>query len=120
MKTLIVMTLAVSFACLGTQASAAQGTVTASPANVKPVKVLKQVTLDYPQVAKSVRIEGAVCLTAHISEDGRVKQVRVLKGNRQLAPAAIAALRQWRFEPATINGQPVQANYAADFTFALD
>ena len=117
---MIVLVVAMAFAVLGIPASAAERGVSASPAEVTPVKVLRQVTPAYPPSARSARIEGAVCLAAQISAGGRVKHVRVLKGNRRLAPAAIVAFRQWRFQPATINGEPVQANYAADFTFALD
>lgn len=119
MKRTTMSAAAIAIALLGVFASGAERAVKAMPVDVTRAKVIKQVTPTYPPVAKSARIEGVVRLTALVSEDGRVTDVRVVKGNRQFVPAAIGAMRQWRFEPATINGQPVKANYAAHFTFAL-
>lgn len=69
---MIVLVAAMAFAVLGIPASASQRGVSATPAEVTPPKVLNQVTQIYPPEARSERIEGTVCLTAQISEEGRV------------------------------------------------
>jgi TonB family protein len=64
----------------------------------------------YPESARSAGISGAVVLEAVIDEDGRVREIEVIKspdGGTSLARAATEAVRQWRYEPATVDGQAV-------------
>ena len=61
----------------------------------------------YPEAARQARIEGTVVLQAHVGEDGRVKDTRVVQSIPGLDGAAIAAVRQWVFKPATSDGKPM-------------
>ena len=74
----------------------------------------------YPSDAKQARIEGDVLLTAIIAKDGSVQQLDLKSGHPLLAQAAIEAVRQWRYRPTLLNGQPVEVVTTIHFNFALD
>jgi protein TonB len=61
----------------------------------------------YPSQAIPMRLGGAVVLDATVTEDGRVRDLSVVRGNGLLAQAAITAVRQWRYRPYLLNGKPV-------------
>jgi protein TonB len=61
----------------------------------------------YPREAFAQRLGGTVTLTASIAEDGAVREIKVLSGEPMLAEAAVAAVRQWRYSPCLLNGQPI-------------
>jgi TonB family protein len=84
----------------------------------KPV-VIERVQPVYSLRARHQRIEGAVILETIIGTDGRVADVRVLKGLRGLTMAAIRCLRQWRFEPARRDGEPVPVYFTVTVNFQL-
>ena len=73
---------------------------------VAPAKT-RHVAPIYPPVALAARQEGLVILEAVIAENGSVSDVRVLRSIPLLDQAAIDAVRQWRFTPTLLNGQPV-------------
>jgi periplasmic protein TonB len=75
---------------------------------------------DYPQAAKWMHLSGMVRLRAVIGTDGSVQQLRVLSGNPILAQAAVAAVRQWRYQPTRLNGQPVEVLTNITVTFVLN
>lgn len=60
-----------------------------------------------PELARQARVRGVVIVEAIIDVDGSVKQARVLRSIPLLDEAALEAVRQWRFEPTQLNGQPV-------------
>jgi TonB family protein len=82
-------------------------------------KLIKKVEPIYPETAKARRIQGEVLLSAHISTDGRVKAIHVLKGNPFLGAAATEALKQWRYEPMKLNGNPVEMDTNVTVQFRL-
>ena len=53
------------------------------------------------------RLEGTVRLRVYVGEDGAVRDVKVLSGDRTLADAAVQAVRQWRYEPMLVDDKPV-------------
>jgi TonB family protein len=61
----------------------------------------------YPEQALSMRLAGPVVLLATVSETGAVTHVKVVSGQAVLANAAIAAVKQWRYQPSRLNGAPV-------------
>jgi TonB family protein len=63
----------------------------------------------YPQQAMALRLEGPVTLEATITPEGKVGKVKLVKGNPTLAMSAMDAVRQWRYSPYQLNGQPVSA-----------
>jgi len=74
----------------------------------------------YPDEARRARIEGVVLVQAHVLENGRVGECRIVKSVPELDEAALACLRQWRFKPALTAGKPVAVWVAVPVKFALD
>jgi len=65
-------------------------------------------------------VQGFVILEAVISEDGAVRSLRVLRSQPLLDAAAVEAVRQWRFTPTLLNGQPVPVVMTVTVNFRLD
>lgn len=78
-----------------------------------------QVDPRYPQIAVSAGISGTVELRATIGRDGRVRSVEVLSGSALLAPAAVAAVKQWRYRPTLLNGEAVEVEAHVTVHFVL-
>jgi TonB family protein len=74
---------------------------------VTPGVVTHRVQPIYPSQAIPMRLGGAVVLDATVTEDGRVRDLNVVRGNGLLAQAAIIAVSQWRYKPYLLNGKPV-------------
>lgn len=74
----------------------------------------------YPPLAQMMRLSGVVRLRAIIGRDGAVERVEVLSGNAILAQAAVTAVRQWRYEPTRLDGQPVEVETSVTVTFVLN
>lgn len=75
--------------------------VQASAGDARPIK--SRVAPVYPEIAKRMKITGAVRLEASVDTDGKVTNVKELSGNHMLAVAAEEAVRHWRFAPASAN-----------------
>ena len=88
-------------------------------ARVAEANLIHDVPPQYPTEAGRARIEGAVVLMAVIDKDGTVKDVRVESGLPILAQAAIDAVRQWRYKPYVIDGQPVEVDSRITINFTL-
>ena len=69
--------------------------------------LVKSVQPVYPAQAKQMHMQGAVELLADISKDGDITSVKVLSGDSILAHAALDAVKQWKYRPYLLNGQPV-------------
>jgi periplasmic protein TonB len=74
---------------------------------------------DYPQLAKLARIQGTVRLEAVIAADGTIKDLKVKSGHPLLIRTALEAVKQWRYQPTLLNGQPVEVATEIDVNFAL-
>jgi protein TonB len=81
--------------------------------------ILKRVQPSYPREALSQRIQGPVVISATIATDGRVKNIRTLKGHPLLASAATDAVKQWRYKPAMLNGEAVKVDTEITVVFKL-
>jgi len=86
---------------------------------VVEANLIHDVTPQYPAEAGRDRIEGTVVLMAVIGTDGSVKDVRVESGLPVLAQAAIDAVKQWRYKPYTVDGQPVEVDSRITINFTL-
>jgi protein TonB len=64
-------------------------------------------------------VEGLVILEAVIAEDGSVRDIRVLRSVQLLDAAAVEAVREWRFTPTLLNGQPVPVVMTITVAFTL-
>jgi len=87
--------------------------------DIKPPRKVVDVAPVYPPLARAARVEGIVILEAVIAEDGSVRDVRVLRPQALLDDAAIEAVRQWRFTPTLLNGQPVPVVMTITVAFKL-
>jgi protein TonB len=86
---------------------------------VAEANLIHDVPPQYPPEAGRARIEGTVVLMAVIGTDGTVKDVRVESGLPMLAQAAIDAVRQWRYKPYMIDGEPVEVDSRITINFTL-
>lgn len=98
------------------------------PATPKAVRVssgvaegllIRQVRPQYPELARNALVQGIVVLHAVIGQDGTVRDLRLISGHPLLVAAAIDAVRQWRYRPYTLNGEPVDVDTTIQVNFTL-
>lgn len=82
-------------------------------------KLVHKVEPSYPAKARAERLSGSATLNAKIAEDGSIREVTVLNGIPELAEAAKAAIQQWRYAPARLNGNPVAVDKQITVVFTL-
>jgi len=88
--------------------------------DVKAPVVMKRVEPQYNELARHARVQGVVIVEAVIDKNGNVDKVNVLKGLPMgLSDAAIEAVKEWKFRPATLNGQPVDVIFNLTVNFTL-
>jgi periplasmic protein TonB len=87
--------------------------------NVVAPKPIKRVEVEYPPLAKAARMAGSVIIEAHVGTDGRVLTASVLKGAPLLNDAAVAAVKQWRYKPLLLNGEPTEFILTVTVNFNL-
>ena len=85
----------------------------------KGLGILHQVDPLYPEMARRARMQGQVLLRMAVDEQGRPTQVEVLEGPVVFHASALQAARQWRFEPARLEGRPVPASFQLTLKFSL-
>jgi periplasmic protein TonB len=73
----------------------------------------------YPATAKSQRVSGDVTIDALIDVNGSVTTMKVLSGPSLLHQAAMSALRQWKYEPAQLDGKPTAMHVTVKVQFRL-
>lgn len=73
----------------------------------------------YPSIARAARVQGDVVLSAVIDINGQIQNLQLISGHPMLVPAAIAAVRQWRYKPYLLNGQPVEVETTITVIFSL-
>jgi protein TonB len=88
--------------------------------NVQAAKLVNRVQPQYPPLARQTRISGTVRLHAIIGKDGSVQQLEVMSGHPLLVQSALDAVRQWRYQPTTLNGDPVEVDTTIDVIFSLN
>jgi protein TonB len=86
---------------------------------IKEPKKLKHVNPAYPDIAKQARVQGVVILECTISPQGKVTDVKVLRGIPLLDSAAIEAVKQWVYSPTLLNGVPVPVIMTVTVNFRL-
>jgi protein TonB len=87
---------------------------------IEEPKKVKNVSPVYPEAAKRARSQGVVILECNISPEGRVTDVKVLRGVPLLDQAAIDAVRQWVYTPTLLNGTPVAVVMTVTVNFKLN
>jgi len=88
-------------------------------AGVQQGNLISQVKPTYPAIAKSARIQGAVVLQAEISKQGTIENLRVISGHPMLVQKALDAVKQWRYKPYLLNGEPVPVETTVTVNFTL-
>jgi TonB family protein len=73
----------------------------------------------YPPLARQARIQGTVILQAIISKTGDVENISLISGHPMLAPAAVEAVKQWKYKPYLLNGEPVEVETQVQVNFVL-
>jgi protein TonB len=81
--------------------------------------LLRKVNPTYPPLARQARIQGVVLLQAEISKSGDIENLRLISGHPMLAPAAIEAVKQWKYKPYLLNGEPVEVDTQVQVNFTL-
>jgi protein TonB len=81
--------------------------------------IVKKVQPVYPPQARQMHLEGTVELQANIAESGSISSVKQLSGDRVLGRAAMDAVRQWKYKPYYLNGQPVEVETQITVNFKL-
>jgi len=89
-------------------------------ANVTALSLISQTTPEYPAQARAARIQGEVILHAVVDKEGKISELHVLSGDDTLAQSALAAVRQWRYKPMLVDGEPKEADATITVTFSLD
>lgn len=87
--------------------------------NVQAAKLINQPKPVYPPLAKQARIQGTVRFNAVIGRDGSIQNLTLVSGHPLLVPAATEAVRQWRYQPTLLNGEPVEVVTQIDVNFTL-
>jgi TonB family protein len=85
--------------------------------DVKPPKIISSVLPIYPSIAKSTGIQGSVVVETSIDATGKVVATKVLSGPPVLRQAAIDALRRWKYQPAMLNGEPIDVKVDVTLDF---
>ncbi len=95
--------------------------------SVKPLRIstmsegmiVRKVQPVYPNMAKIAHVQGVVELDAVISKEGTIEKLQLISGHPMLAGAAIEAVRQWRYRPYVLNGEPIEVETRITVNFTL-
>lgn len=86
---------------------------------IKAPRQTLNVDPEYPPLAREAHIAGTVVVEAVIDERGNVVQARVVSGHPLLVAAALKAVLQWKYEPTSLNGQPISVGLQVEVHFNL-
>jgi len=103
----------------GPQPTLAPPKVVRVSSGVSQGNLIRKITPNYPPLARQARIQGAVVMEAMISEDGSIVDLKVISGHPMLVTAAVEAVKQWKYRPYLLNGQPVEVQTQIQVNFNL-
>ncbi len=81
--------------------------------------LIRRVQPVYPALARQARIQGTVVLQAVISKTGDIINLQAISGHPMLVPAALDAVKQWKYKPYILNGEPVEVDTQVTVNFTL-
>jgi TonB family protein len=87
--------------------------------NIPRPKLIKEVNPVYPETARANGVQGTVKLHIIQAKDGSLGQIELVSGDSQLVQAAIDAVKQWRYQPSLLNGQPEEVDTEVSVVFFL-
>jgi protein TonB len=82
--------------------------------------LIRKVIPTYPAIGRAVRAQGTVQLQATISREGTIENLRAVSGPPILQQAAVDAVKQWRYRPYLLNGDPVEVETTINVDFKLN
>ena len=82
--------------------------------------LINKVQPKYQQEAREKRISGTVRLHAIIARDGSIAQMEIISGDPLLVKSSLDAVRQWKYRPTLLNGEPVEVDTTIDVVYALN
>ena len=82
-------------------------------------RLIARVNPVYPPLARQARIQGVVVLSVIVSSSGDTDNVQLISGHPMLAPAAIEAVKHWRYQPCLLNGKPAAIETTVQVNFTL-
>lgn len=97
----------------------AHPTLVPRPSKAQESLLIRQIKPVYPQIARLARIEGTVEIQAVIARDGTIQHLEVLRGHPMLVQAAVEAVKQWRYRPFLLDGDPVEVETEITVHFNL-
>lgn len=80
----------------------------------------RRINPNYPPLARQARVQGTVLLEATIGKDGSIENLHVISGHPMLVSAAVEAVKQWKYRPYLLNGDPVEVETTVQVNFRLD
>jgi protein TonB len=96
----------------------AQPKVAFRASSVTPPQLTRRVAPIYPPFAKQMHMKSErVVLNATIGKDGSVTEVKLVRGKQVFVDSAMSAVRQWKYKPAYLNGDPISASIEIDLDF---
>jgi periplasmic protein TonB len=87
--------------------------------NVQAAALVNKVEPQYPAIAKTAHVSGTVVLHAIIAKDGSVEKLQFVSGPALLMASAMSAVKEWRYRPTKLNGQPVEVDTTVQVVFSL-
>src|SRR6202047_722898 len=87
--------------------------------NVTAASIITQTRPLYPALARQARIQGNVVLHAIIDKEGKVAPLEGISGHPRLVQSALDAVKQWRYKPTQLNGDPVEVDTTITVTFTM-
>jgi protein TonB len=88
-------------------------------AGVADGMILRKTPPVYPKFAQDAHITGRVVLRATITKQGTIEGVQVLSGPKILAPAAVDAVKTWKYRPYSLDGQPIAVDTNITIVFGM-
>jgi TonB family protein len=89
------------------------------PGKVTAAAIVDRTTPEYPPEARAGHLQGEVLLHAIINKEGKISELQVLSGDDVLAKSALQAVRQWRYKPMLLDGEPAEVDTTITITFSL-
>ncbi len=83
-------------------------------------RLIQKIDPKYPPLAVAARIQGQVLLTAVIDKTGLIQNLVLVSGHPMLVPAALEAVKQWRYRPYLLNGEPEEVETTITVNFELN
>ena len=87
---------------------------------VRAPRLITKVAPSYPPLARQTRVQGDVTVDAVIDTGGNVDEMQIISGHPLLLSAALAAVKQWKYEPTYLNDQPIPVQLIVVVTFRLE